>query len=298
MKEQKEKNQFLNKKRFMLFLKGMAMGAADIVPGVSGGTIAFITNIYEELIFSIQACNLKALQLLFKEGAKSFWKHINGDFLLTLFLGIIFATIILANFVGFLLESFEYLIMAFFVGLVLASSLFLRNQIQHWNWQKYLLLLAGAVLAVVLNFIPEREDQLNLVYVFFSAALAICAMILPGISGAFILVILGTYEGILEAVRNFDLVVLVVFGSGCIGGLISFSHILAYCLKHWRDEVLVFLLGILLGSLYTIWPSELSLLKQAASFISMYIAIILFGFSLIYFLEKKLQLPNKQDEHP
>ncbi|MDG2091290.1 MAG: DUF368 domain-containing protein [Gammaproteobacteria bacterium] len=297
MKEQKEESHFLNKKRLMLFLKGMAMGAADTVPGVSGGTIAFITNIYEELIFSIQACNLKALQLLFEDGFKSFWTYINGDFLLTLFLGIIFAAVILANFVGFLLESFEYLVMTFFVGLILSSSLFLRKQIQQWNWQKYLLLSAGILLAVLLNFIPGKEDQINLVYVFLSAAIAICAMILPGISGAFILVLLGAYEGILEAVRSFDIVVLVVFVSGCVAGLICFSNILAYCLKHWRDEVLVFLLGILLGSLYTIWPSELNLFEQGTSYIGIFIAITLFGFSLVYFLEKKMQSSNKQGEH-
>lgn len=283
-----DKERIWNKKRFLLLLKGMAMGAADTVPGVSGGTIAFITNIYEELIYSIQACNIQALNILFKEGFKSFWKTINGDFLLTLFIGIILAAIILANLVGFLLEEFEYLVMAFFTGLIVASSLFLRRQIQNWSWQKYVLFLVGVVLAIVLNFIPGREGQISLVYLFFSAALAICAMILPGISGAFILVLLGSYEMVLEAVRGFDLIILLVFVGGCITGLISFSNVLAYGLKHWKDQLVAFLLGILLGSLYTIWPSEINLLEQSASSIAILILIMLFGFTLVYILEKNI----------
>lgn len=292
--ESRNGNEFFNKNRLMLFFKGMAMGAADTVPGVSGGTIAFITNIYEELIFSIQACNLKALQLLHKEGLKAFWKYVNGNFLLTLFFGIFIAAIILANFVGMLLENYEYLVMAFFVGLILASSLFLRKQISNWSWQKYLLLSGGVLLAVVLNFLPERQGDISLLFVFFSAALAICAMILPGISGAFILVLLGAYESILEAVRSLEVLTLLVFIIGCIAGLISFSNLLAYLLRHCREQVLAFLLGVLLGSLYTIWPADISSSELSASYIGMFVLLILIGFSLVYFLEKQVQPVNKQ----
>ena len=293
-KEDKEESKFFNKSRLMLFLKGMAMGAADTVPGVSGGTIAFITNIYEELIFSIQACNLKALQLMHREGIKAAWKHVNGNFLLTLFLGIFFAAIILANFVGILLENYEHLVMAFFIGLVLASSLFLRKQILNWNWKKYLLLLAGVLLAVILNFMPGRESNISLLFVFFSAALAICAMILPGISGAFILVLLGAYENILEAVRSLDVLTLLVFISGCVAGLISFSNLLAYLLRHWREQIITFLLGVLLGSIYTIWPEDISSSGMSVSYMGMFGLLILIGFSLVYFLEKQVQPSNNQ----
>lgn len=292
--ELKNQHKFFNKKRLMLFLKGMAMGAADTVPGVSGGTIAFITNIYEELIFSIQACNLKALKLMYKDGFKAAWKFVNGDFLITLILGIFIAAIILANFVGMLLENYDYLVMAFFIGLILASSLFIRKQISNWQWQKYLFLLGGVLLAVILNFLPGREAEISLWFVFFSAALAICAMILPGISGAFILVLLGAYESIIEAVRALDMLTLLVFISGCVAGLISFSNLLAYLLKHWREQVLVFLLGVLLGSLYTIWPAEINIGEVSVSYMAMFVVLILIGFSLVYFLEKQVQ-PAKND---
>ena len=199
---------FFNKHRLILFLKGMAMGAADTVPGVSGGTIAFITNIYEELIFSIQACNLQALKILHKQGMKAAWKHINGNFLLTLFCGILSAAFILANVVGFLLDNLEVYVMAFFIGLILASSLFLRKHVLLWSWQRALLLLAGLVFAVSLNLVPESNYEGSLWFLFVCGAIAICAMILPGISGAFILVLLGAYERVLDAVREFDFAVL------------------------------------------------------------------------------------------
>ncbi|PCJ40410.1 MAG: DUF368 domain-containing protein [SAR86 cluster bacterium] len=279
----------LNKKRLMLFFKGMAMGAADTVPGVSGGTIAFITNIYEELIFSIQACNLKALQILYKEGLSAAWKQINGTFLLILFLGIISSAILLANIVGFLLDNYEAYVMSFFIGLILASGLYIRKQITDWSYQKYFLLLAGIFLAVSLNFIPQSDNQMNLLFVFFSGAIAICAMILPGISGAFILLLLGAYEGVLEAVRNIDLIILLPFMAGCIVGLISFSNFLAYLLGHWRAQTLTFLLGVLIGSLYSMWPSQLSIEEFSFSFFSLFVILVLSGFFLVYFLDKKVQ---------
>lgn len=273
----------------MLYLKGMAMGAADTVPGVSGGTIAFITNIYEELIFSIQACNVNALKILYANGPKAGWQAINGNFLLTLFAGIISSAILFANFVSYLLDNYEAHVMSFFIGLILASSLYIKKQITHWNFQRTLVFFAGILLAVLLNFIPQNETQVNLLFIFFSGAIAICAMILPGISGAFILLLLGAYEHVLNAVRNIDLLILLPFIAGCVIGLIGFSKLLAYLLKHWRDQTLIFLLGVLIGSLYSMWPEELNTDSFSFSFFIVFILLVLLGFLLVYFLEKQAQ---------
>lgn len=262
------------------------MGAADTVPGISGGTIAFITNIYEELIFSIQACNLQALNIFHKQGLKAAWQHINGNFLLTLFCGILSAAFILANVVGFLLDTVEVYVMAFFIGLILASSLFLRNHVLEWSWVKVLWLIAGLGFAISLNLVPESTNEAGLWFLFVCGAIAICAMILPGISGAFILVLLGAYERVLDAVREFDFAVLLLFMCGCVVGLISFSNILAYLLKHKREQTLAFLLGILLGSLYTIWPFDLLNDAVSAGFWLKFVALVLVGFFLVYVLEK------------
>jgi putative membrane protein len=280
-------NSFFNGKRLKLFLKGMAMGAADTVPGVSGGTIAFITNIYEELIFSIRACNLNAFQILFNNGVSAAWKHINGNFLLTLFIGIISSAILFANIVGFLLENYEVYVMSFFLGLILASSLYIWKQIHVRGWLSYLLFFSGILIAILLNFIPQGQSQSSLFYIFFSGAVAICAMILPGISGAFILLLLGAYDNVLEAVRTIDLKILFSFVAGCIAGLISFSNLLAYLIGYWRQQTLTFLLGVLLGSLYTIWPSQLSTEEFISPVLGVSTLLAAIGFSLVYIIERR-----------
>ncbi len=168
--KEKQATPFFTGSRLRLFLKGMAMGAADTVPGISGGTIAFITNIYEELIFSIQACNLSALKILFKDGLKAAWKHINGNFLLTLFVGIISSAILFANIVGFLLANYEGYVMSFFVGLILASSLYIWKQINVRGWLSYCLFVGGMLLAVLLNFIPEGQGQSSFLFILVSGA--------------------------------------------------------------------------------------------------------------------------------
>ena len=292
----KEADAFFSSKRLTLFLKGMAMGAADTVPGVSGGTIAFITNIYEELIFSIQACNLHALQILFKKGMKAAWQHINGYYLLTLFLGIISSAILFANIVSYLLESYEGYVMSFFVGLILASSLYIWKQIHVRGWLSYLLFLGGVLLTVLLNFIPQGQAQASMFYIFFSGAIAICAMILPGISGAFILLLLGAYESVLEAVRTMNFQLLLSFIVGCIVGLISFSNLLAYLLGHWRQHTLTFLLGVLLGSIYTIWPSQLRAEEFSFTFLGAFAVLVAIGFLLVYMLEYKVKPTEKPVE--
>jgi putative membrane protein len=285
----KQDKPLLSGQSIRLFLKGMAMGAADTVPGVSGGTIAFITNIYEELIFSIQACNLSALKTLLKDGFKAAWKQINGKFLLTLFVGIISSAVLFANIVGFLLANYEGYVMSFFVGLILASSLYIWKQIHASGWLSYCLFLAGVLLAVLLNYIPEGQAQTSILFIFVSGAVAICAMILPGISGAFILLLLGAYESVLQAVRTIDISILLSFILGCIVGLISFSNLLAYLLGHWRQQTLTFLLGVLLGSIYTIWPEQLSSTEFSFSFLAIFLVLGLIGFLLVYLLELKVK---------
>lgn len=240
--------------RALLFSKGMAMGAADSIPGVSGGTIAFITNIYEELIYSIQRINPHALNILLNSGVRVCWHHINGDFLLTLGLGILLSLKLFAGIVLYLLAEFQSQLLAFFCGLILASSLYMANQIKQWRLSSVSLLLSGAVLSVGLALLPQTGGDTGLLYLFFCGALAICAMILPGISGAFILILLGAYERVLTALNNLEFITIAVFAAGCAFGLMAFSQLLAYLFRHFHDAILSFLLGILLGSLYSIWP--------------------------------------------
>jgi len=269
----------------LLFLKGMAMGAADTVPGVSGGTIAFVCNIYEELILSIQRCNFQALRILFGQGLKAAWAYTNGNFLLTLLLGILSSALLLANMVSFLLANYNYQVMAFFIGLILASSLFLRREVKVWDPTKLSLLLIGVLLAVLINLLPQSSEQAAAGFVFFSGAIAICAMILPGISGAFILVLLGSYETVLRALSELDVALLSLFAAGCVVGLIAFSNLLTYLLKHFHEKTMALLLGILLGSLYGIWPWQ-AFGQQAGSRVwTLFVLLIMMGFALVYCLE-------------
>jgi putative membrane protein len=275
------------KERVFLFLKGMAMGAADSVPGISGGTIAFISGIYEELINSIQSINLQALMCLFQKGPTAAWQKVNGNFLLTLVAGIFLSLILFANTVTFLLESYPRFLMSFFVGLILASSWFIFSEIKRMHAGILLLVLLGSALSIGLSLLPEVSREPSLLYLFFCGAIAICAMILPGISGAFILILLGVYSDVLEAVTTFDILTLGVFMLGCGSGLIVFSNFLAYLFSHYRIHTLAFLLGVLLGSLYTIWPGRVEELESTQSINQLLICFLLaaFGFMLVYGLE-------------
>lgn len=261
------------------------MGAADTVPGVSGGTIAFVSNIYEELILSIQRCNVQALRILFSQGFKAAWTYINGNFLLTLFAGIVFAALLLARAVTFLLENYEHQVMAFFIGLILASSLFLRKQIKTWPVLRACWLVLGLLAAIVINFLPQGADHTALWFIFCSGAIAICAMILPGISGAFILVLLGSYETVLRALRELDFSLLLVFVAGCAIGLISFSNLLAYLLRVHHENTMAFLLGILLGSIYGLLPQDYFQQQVSVSSWTLFGVLTMIGFAIVYALE-------------
>ena len=242
------------KSNLVLYLKGLAMGAADIVPGVSGGTIALITGIYEELISSIKNINTQLMKTLFKKGIRQFWKDLNGTFLIILVTGIFTSVILLARVIVFLLENHEYKIWGFFFGLIIASAFVILKDIKTLNLKNIIIVLFGFAIAagVVLSnttTLPNTD-----LYIFLSGSIAITAMILPGISGSFILLLLSKYEFIINAIKDFDLRIILVFGFGCIFGLLIFSRLLHFLFQNYKDNLLCILSGFLIGSLIKIWP--------------------------------------------
>lgn len=238
----------------LVTFKGMAMGAADVVPGVSGGTIAFISGIYEELITSINNIKPSLIIVLRKEGFKAFWKRLNGNFLFALFLGIFISVLSLAKFLSWLLENEPILLWSFFFGLVLASIFLVGKEIKKWSVVTILILIAGSAIAYFITTLPPNENVHSFPYLFLSGALAICAMILPGISGAFILVLLGSYKTILDAVHERDFLMVGTVAIGAIFGLLSFARLLKWMFKNYHNATLALLTGFILGSLNKIWP--------------------------------------------
>ncbi|UCE95113.1 MAG: DUF368 domain-containing protein [Flavobacteriaceae bacterium] len=230
------------------------MGAADVVPGVSGGTIAFISGIYEELIDSISKVNLKTLKLLKDEGFVSMWSALNGNFLLSLVIGIGISIISLARVIKHLLENQPILIWSFFFGLVLASIIYVAKQIDKWRLGTIVLLIAGALTAYFITTLTPQDANPSYPYVFISGALAICAMILPGISGSFILLLLGMYKPVLDAIHEKNVLLIITLMSGAIVGLLSFSRVLKWLFDHYENLTLAVLTGFILGSLNKIWP--------------------------------------------
>ena len=236
-------------------LKGMAMGAADVVPGVSGGTIAFISGIYEELLTSISNVNFSLIKTLKSQGIKAAWKQVNGSFLVSLFIGIFVSIVSLAKAIKWMLENEPILIWSFFFGLVLASIIYIAKQIKKWNVFTFVLLVLGAILAYYITTLnPLVTENSSSLFLFLAAALAICAMILPGISGAFILVLLGAYKPVLAAVNNRDFTTIAIVGAGAIVGLLTFSRILKWLFTNFKNYTLAVLTGFIIGSLNKIWP--------------------------------------------
>ncbi len=238
----------------MVFLKGMAMGAADVVPGVSGGTIAFITGIYDDLLASINAINLNTLKQLKTDGVKGVWKTINGNFLLALFSGIALSFLSLAKVFKYLLENHPNMVWGFFFGLVLGSIYLVSKMIATWDWQAFVAVLVGTVVSYYLTIIQPGGEASAWWFIFISGAIAICAMILPGVSGSFILLILGVYYPMLDAVSSMDIVFIAILGSGAIIGLLSFSRFLKWLLDKYFNVTVAVLLGFLIGSLNKLWP--------------------------------------------
>tara|TARA_R100001015_G_C4630338_1_gene191883 strand:+ start:521 stop:1447 length:927 start_codon:yes stop_codon:yes gene_type:complete len=241
------------KQNQMLFLKGMAMGAADIVPGVSGGTMALISGIYEEFVDSLKSIS-SAPKVLFNQGVVKAWKHINGNFLLVLVLGIGTSLISLVQFIKYALVEHPILLWSFFFGLILSSTYFVAKGVKKWNIAKVIVFLIGGALIFYVTTVAPAESSEAPWFIFLSGALAICAMILPGISGAFILVLLGKYAYVIEALSDMNIKVIAFFGTGCIAGLLAFSHLLSWMLKRYHDITIALLSGFMLGSLNKIWP--------------------------------------------
>ncbi len=246
----------------MVAVKGACMGAADVIPGVSGGTIAFIMGIYDEFVGSLASINTEAVKLLFSGKFKEFWKHINGSFLLSLFVGIGFSVIALAGLMQYLLANQPIQTWAFFFGLIVASSLFIIRGIKGWAVREVLFLIFGVILGVVICTLTPTQTPDALWFIFLSGAIAICAMILPGISGSFILLILGKYQFIMGTISDLvsgvnvgsNLLIIGIFGIGAVVGILAFSKFLHWLLARWQKETMIVLAGFIIGSLVKVWP--------------------------------------------
>jgi putative membrane protein len=246
----------------LLGVKGACMGAADVVPGVSGGTIAFISGIYEELINSIRSINATAVRLLLKGRLKEFWRAINGNFLVSILAGILFSIVALVKAITYLLEHEPILIWSFFFGLVLASSVTVCRTIERKTLSRWVAFLLGAVGAYFITVATPAETPTGLWFIFLCGAIAICAMILPGISGSFILLLMGKYTYIMGAVKGLisgtevvsNLLTLCCFAVGALIGIVSFSNLLSWLLSRWKDVTIALLGGFMFGSLNKIWP--------------------------------------------
>tara|TARA_B110000459_G_C16600791_1_gene490979 strand:- start:658 stop:1665 length:1008 start_codon:yes stop_codon:yes gene_type:complete len=258
---------------FGIYFRGMAMGAADVVPGVSGGTIAFISGIYEELLETIKAFNIKNLKAIKSEGLVAVWKRINGQFLLALFAGIFTSIISLASLISGILEQEGQTgekigLWSFFFGLIIASIIYIAKQVKGWTLKDILGLLLGGALAYYITIASVSEDSNSVFFLFFAGALAISAMILPGISGSFILVLLGAYKPVIGGIKNLIEVIkdgeyselvtvglpIGIFAIGCIVGLLTFSRVLSWLFKNHEKLTLATLTGFMIGSLNKIWP--------------------------------------------
>lgn len=243
---------------FALFFKGMAMGAADVVPGVSGGTIAFISGIYEQLLGAIGSFNITALKVLRRQGPVAAWRHVQGSFLLVLFCGIMLSVATFARLLAYLLVHYPLQVWGFFFGLILASVIYIWRQIPVRGGACWLFMMLGAAVVLVSAFAPHLQFEEGVMphtlTIFGAGMLAICAMILPGVSGSFILLMLGMYPVILSAIAQFDMSVLLTFMAGCLTGLLLFSRFLYWLLHKFYGPTLAVLTGFLVGSLAVVWP--------------------------------------------
>ncbi|MCG8632277.1 MAG: DUF368 domain-containing protein [Desulfobacterales bacterium] len=237
-----------------LAFKGIAMGAADVIPGVSGGTIAFISGIYQELLDSIKSLNLHSLKLILKGEFKQFWQQINGSFLLTLGGGIGISILSLAKVMEYLLNNYAIEVWSFFFGLIIASTIYVSKDISKWNGATVLSIIAGAFVAYFITTITPAEANQSTLFIFLSGAIAVCAMVLPGISGSFILVLLGMYKFILGALSSFNIVVIMTFIAGAGIGIVVFSNFLSWLLKRAYNLTIGLLTGFMIGSLNKVWP--------------------------------------------
>ena len=291
------------KNYLILFLKGMGMGIANVIPGVSGGTIALITNIYEEIINSLKSFNRTAFKLLLSLKIKELVKHTNLYFLTAIFSGSIVSVFTIANVFEYLFVYYPISIWSFFFGLILASIIFVSKRVQNWHIQSISTLIIGIAIAFSISLATPATENPNLFFVFICGIIGISGMILPGLSGSYILILLGNYKLLMvTAVTELNITLLSVFCLGSVFGLMSFSHILSWILKKYKDATLSLLTGFIIGSLNIIWPwKEItktiiingtekaigykSFLPEISNNTLFAIILMILGFILVYLLE-------------
>ncbi len=239
----------------ILFFKGIAMGAANVIPGVSGGTIALITGIYERLINGIKSFDLKAFQFLFKLKLKEFARHTDLQFLIPIFLGIFVAVLSFAKLFKYLFVNYPVYLWAYFFGLVLASIYYVGKTVEKWNSASIMSFIIGTAVAITITILHPAAENSNPIYVFINGIVSIISMILPGLSGSFVLILLGNYQLIaIDAINHFDLKIILPFALGAILGLVAFSHLLSWLFKKYKNQTIALLTGFILGSLSVLWP--------------------------------------------
>ena len=248
-----------------IFIKGMAMGIAEIIPGVSGGTIAFITGIYERFIGALQSFDLSLLKTLKTDGIKGAWERVDGNFLVALAGGMFVSILLFVKLVTHLIESEPVLLWAFFFGLIVASAIYVGKQIPKWGIANFAALLIGAVVAYYITIASPANGNDALWFIFISGMIAICAMLLPGLSGSFVLLLMGMYGIVLTGVKNLDIPIIAVFALGCITGILSFSKLLNWAFHNHKYLTLSLLTGFLIGSLNRVWPWQEVLSRRANS---------------------------------
>ena len=271
-----------------VFLCGILMGIADAIPGISGGTIALLLGIYEELIGSISNFNIYLFQNLKKKGIKYCWNKINGNFLLSLISGVLLSLVSFVKIFSVLIQKYPLFIWSFFLGLILATLFVINRNIKKWSIVNFILIFIFAFLTILLSIInPSISENINLFYILICGIIASSAMILPGISGSLILVILGVYTLIINALNNLEYNIILVFLIGCLIGIINFSKIIKWLFHNYRDYTFSIMLGLVIGSIYTVWPWRKSFTDDKTNeYIFLSVIITIIGFTMIYTLEK------------
>lgn len=289
-------------KEYIIYLvKGIAVGVANIIPGVSGGTIALITGIFERLINAIKSFDLEAIRLILKGKWNAFVKKTDLYFLLSLFLGIILAVILLARLFDFLFRNYPVYIWAYFFGLVLASIYFVGKTIDRWRWDVVVFLIIGTAIAITVSLINPAGENSNSWYLFLCGIIAICSMILPGLSGSFVLILMGNYQLVaIHAINNKDLLVLAPFAVGAVVGLISFSHLLSWVFKNYKNQTIAILTGFILGSMNVLWPWKTAeylrnvagdiVIKHGHQVVSKYVSVLPEHLNVEFFLAVVIML--------
>lgn len=271
-----------------LFFKGIFMGIADAMPGISGGTIALLLGIYEELIESISELKISLFSKLINKGFKSFWEKLNGNFLLVLVSGIGISLISFVKISASFLESFPLFIWSFFLGLIFATVYVIYKLINQWHNLNFFFLIISIIFSIFLSsFSAYDTNEISLLYILFSGIIASSAMILPGISGSLILVILGVYAYLIKALDNLELIIIFTFISGAIIGLLGFSKILKYLFNNHRDATYTIMLGLVIGSIENVWPWNKSFSTELSNLnLFLSISLVILGFVIVVLLER------------